>query len=366
MVYKKKIVFVGPLPPPVTGQSLACEVFLEALQSRYDVEVIDINKSDLNSGRASWSRITDMLGVAWRVTCAQRKADLVYFTITESFLGNLKDMLIYGACLPRLDRLVIHLHGGAGMARLLQGRALRQANSWFLRRMGAVIVLGPRLAKIYAGLVQPSRIKQVPNFAEDRFFLQDSEVAGKFAASGPIRILFLSNMIAEKGCLVIVDALMALNAEERGRISVDFAGAFPTPECETAFLRKIENLPQITYHGIVGGEEKRRLLARSHVLCLPTYYPYEGQPICILEGYAAGCAVVTTDHSGILDVFTNGENGLLVEKQSVESLASAFRDILLDRGKIERFGAKNVDHARQHFTVTRYNSDLLDIVEAST
>lgn len=360
---KKRALFIGPLPPPVTGQSLACAVLLEALRSRFDVEVIDINKSDLNSGRVSWSRIADMLGVARRVRSAQRNADLVYFTITESLLGNLKDMLIYAACLPRLERLVIHLHGGAGMVRLLQGRVLRLLNGWFLRRMGAVIVLGSRLAPIYKGLVLPERLKQVQNFAEDRFFLTDAEINAKHADHNKVRLLYLSNMIPEKGCLLIADALEALPADDRAQMQVDFAGAFPTPEAEATFRARIASLTGVAYHGTVHGDAKRQLLADAHIVCLPTYYPYEGQPICILEGYAAGCAVVTTDHSGILDVFTDGENGLLVEKRSVESLARALLELLTNRDELTRFGKTNAAYARRQFSVDRYNTDLLRILD---
>lgn len=39
----------------------------------------------------------------------------------------------------------------------------------------------------------------------------------------------------------------------------------------------------VTYHGIVGGEAKRRLLKECYIFALPTRYPNEGQPISILE-----------------------------------------------------------------------------------
>ena len=69
------------------------------------------------------------------------------------------------------------------------------------------------------------------------------------------------------------------------------------------------------------GEKKRRLFAEAHVFCLPTYYSYyEGQPISILEAYASGCVVITTDHGGICDIFKDKINGFRVEKRSCLSI----------------------------------------------
>jgi glycosyltransferase involved in cell wall biosynthesis len=39
----------------------------------------------------------------------------------------------------------------------------------------------------------------------------------------------------------------------------------------------------------------------------------EGQPISILEAYAAGCAVIATGQPGIRDVFEGGTNGFEVD-----------------------------------------------------
>ena len=66
----------------------------------------------------------------------------------------------------------------------------------------------------------------------------------------------------------------------------------------------------------MNGTQKKDLYSNAHIFCLPTYYPWEGQPFCILEAYAAGCVVITTNHSGISQVFKDGINGIEVEKKS--------------------------------------------------
>ena len=114
----------------------------------------------------------------------------------------------------------------------------------------------------------------------------------------------------------------------------------------------------------ISGEAKRSLFAGAHVFCLPTYYPYEGQPISILEAYAAGCSVITTDHSGIFDIFADGVNGYAVEKQSARSLATALRRALDSPGELRSMAIGNLATARQRYTVTQHTGRIAAVIDS--
>jgi glycosyltransferase involved in cell wall biosynthesis len=97
-------------------------------------------------------------------------------------------------------------------------------------------------------------------------------------------------------------------------------------------LNKIADNEELKYLGkFIDGVEKRKLYCESHIFCLPTYYPFEGQPISILEGYATGCAVITSNHSGIPFIFKDEKNGFMVEKKSVSSLTESLRKAILEK-----------------------------------
>ncbi len=216
----------------------------------------------------------------------------------------------------------LHLHGGAGMRVLLSDRHpwLRRLNAWFLRRVAGVVVLGDRHLDIYDRLMSPERIHVVRNFAPDELFVSAGELDEKWAETDVLQVLFLSNLLPGKGYEELVQAVGRLPSDLSARYRFNFAGGFESDIAKESFLNAIRPLPNVSYHGTVHGEEKRELLRNAHLFCLPTYYPYEGQPISILEAYAAGCAVATTDHSGIFDIFTPGENGWQVVPRSPESL----------------------------------------------
>jgi glycosyltransferase involved in cell wall biosynthesis len=282
--------------------------------------------------------------------------------------GNVKDLAFYVAMFDRMDRAVVHLHGGAGMRQIMAGKypLLAALNRFFLRRAAAMVVLGPRLVDIYSPHLDAERIRTAANFAEDRWFADDAAIRAKFADLPPIRMLFLSNHLPGKGHLELARAFLKLEPEVRARFRLDFAGGFDEPDAQAAFLELIAPAPEARWHGVVKGEAKQALLNGAHVFCLPTYYPYEGQPISILEAYAAGAAVITTDHSGIFDTFQHGVNGWAVEKRSVESLEARLRAIAAAPSMLEPIGLANAAAARatyrvEHF-VARMRAILTDAV----
>jgi glycosyltransferase involved in cell wall biosynthesis len=346
------ILVIAPLPPPITGQSVAVRAFIESFDSVTETIVIDTSKewALLSRPLRRSAHVCIMLLMIFRHRSA---ASLIYFNISQSLLGNLKDLLIYLVCWPYLGRMAIHLHGGAGMRVLMSSKhpVLRALNSFFLRRVGAVVILGDRLKDIYSDVVPADRLHTVPNFASDEFFVSKAVIDTKFASTAPLRLLFLSNLLPGKGHIELLAALSQLPADQRHLIHVDFVGGFDSQEDESSFRQQAEKLQgmQVNVHGVLQGEQKRTLLENAHMFCLPTYYPYEGQPISILEAYASGCAVMTTNHSGIFDIFTPAVNGVEVKPRNPQSIVHALQYALANRQDLHRFAITNQRHAQKKY-----------------
>ncbi|MBP2685099.1 MAG: hypothetical protein H6Q81_4 [Deltaproteobacteria bacterium] len=359
-----RILFVAPLPPPVTGQTIASGALLAELSRRHEVSAIDYSKKTLAKGFDSVRHIGEMASVLWRVWRGKRGRDAVYFTITQSVAGNLKDLLIYAVSFDTLDRTVVHLHGGGLKDQIFARSAVLAAmNRFFLRRVGACVVLGESLRTVFEGMVPAGRIRVVPNFADDESFAPPDLIRRKFDTPGPLRVLFLSNLIPGKGHLELLEAWRVVEGKFPGSVRLDFAGAFESVEEERRFLDKIPRQGNVKYHGLVGGDMKRDLLFEAHILSLPTYYPYEGQPISILEGYAAGCAVITTRHAGIPDIFQPGENGFEVEKRSARSISAALEGILGSRRALYPMARHNADLAGKRFRKEGFVDGITAILE---
>jgi glycosyltransferase involved in cell wall biosynthesis len=360
--------FLATLPDPVTGQALASKVFLDELVRHCRVDVINLSKQELRQGVSSFGRVLEVLSVLWRTWRRRDSAGIIYLTISESFAGNLKDLCLYLLCFRCLSRMYVHLHGGAGLRTILLGPKgfVRRANEFLVSRLGGAIVLGERHVDIFANALPRSKIHVVPNFAEDYLFSDEAAITRKFSVRQPLRLLFLSNLIPGKGYLELIDAFLRMQPAAQRSFTLDFAGGFESDAQKTAFMRRIASLPQVHYHGIVRGEHKKELLSRAHVFCLPTYYPYEGQPISILEAYAAGCAVVTTDHSGIFDIFTPGINGYVVRKQSAEDLRRVLGEIQGKNETLLDMALTNFRTATTSFRPAIYCANLLSVLPVCT
>lgn len=338
------VLFIAPLPPPTTGQSLACQALYDDLEKRgYRTLVVNMSKNTFRQGATSLGRVFQIAQAVWRAALLSRSASCVYFTPSESMAGNLKDLLIMSVLGRSLRSTYLHLHGGAGMRVLLSDRHpwLRRLNAWFLRRVAGVIVLGERHVDIYNTLMPPERIHVVKNFAPDELFVGAAELAEKWVETGVLQVLFLSNLLPGKGYAELVQAIGCLPPDLGSRYRFSFAGGFESDTAKQSFLNAIQHMPNVSYHGTVHGAAKRELLRHAHLFCLPTYYPYEGQPISILEAYAAGCAVATTDHSGIFDIFTPAENGWQVIPRSPESLVEMLAMVAANTPEAARIGHAN-------------------------
>ena len=104
----------------------------------------------------------------------------------------------------------------------------------------------------------------------------------------------------------------------------------------------------ITVPGWLDGEERLRRLRDAAVLVLPSYH--EGLPMAILEGMAAGKAIISTGVGAIPEVVTK-ENGFLVEPGDVSALAEALLRCSGDVQALRRMSENNRKKAAEVFSV---------------
>jgi glycosyltransferase involved in cell wall biosynthesis len=85
----------------------------------------------------------------------------------------------------------------------------------------------------------------------------------------------------------------------------------------------------------------------------------ESFPFAVLEGMAAGLAVVATDVGGTAEAIEDGHSGLLVAAQDAGALASTVAGLLDDGPARERLGNAARERVERHFTI----DSMVDSVE---
>ena len=81
---------------------------------------------------------------------------------------------------------------------------------------------------------------------------------------------------------------------------------------------------QVQFPGVVRDVPERLM---SHQLAVLSTH-YEGMPLALLEGMAAGCAVVGSAVPGVREVLEDGVNGLLVNESDPVAMADALERVL--------------------------------------
>ena len=357
------ILYIAPLPPPITGHAIVSEALKDELAKNHYVNIVDLSKNSLKEGITGLRRIIQVLNIFNLIFKKKKKADVIYFTISESISGNIKDIIIYLICFHKLKNTYIHLHGGSIKCILWDKNPfLDKVNRFFIKRLGGVIVTGKSHISIFENIIDTKKIHVVPNFAPDFLFVKTEEVRLKFKMANPLRILFMSNLIPKKGYLDLLEAFLQIDKTVQKKIQIDFAGAFNSEEEEKWFMNKILPFEQVSYHGKVDKLPKKKLFNDAHVFCLPTSY-FEGQPVSILEAYASGCVVLTTGKEGIKDIFENNINGLEIKAEAPLSIVAAINCLLnMDTNDLCAISIANLYEARLKYRLSIYSDRIKEIL----
>lgn len=208
---------------------------------------------------------------------------------------------------------------------------------------------------VRSGLVPLERTTVIRGSGVDsREFRPPSEDSGSKgtatepADAPPLKILFASRLLRNKGVFELVDAARRL-CPSHPRVEFLVAGDLDPDNPASLTVKELEALrtePNIRYLGHV--DHMPDLLRRSDVVVLPTYYP-EGTPRILLEAAATGLPLVATEIPGCLGVVRDGVNGFLVPVRDATALAEALERLIGDSALRKRMGRAGRRLVRERF-----------------
>lgn len=301
---KRKICFIAQFPPPIHGLSKAVDTLYNS----------NLNSEIEPNGEFIFEKIdlTDNKNIIKNlIKISKSKADLFYFTISQTKDGNLRDLIILKLLEIQNKKCLIHLHGG--YYRELVDKELspwqKKANYHAIKKLEGVIVLSESLKKNFQGMIDNNKIYIVENCVDDEYLISEDELEQKIRGlenKEVLHILWLSNFIRSKGYRDVLELVKMekerVESGEKKRFHFDFAGKFFEEEEKKFFKEYIEKNKLedfITFYGVVAGNKKRELLKKDDIFILPTRYPKEGQPISVLEAMENGMFIIISNHHGI-------------------------------------------------------------------
>lgn len=254
-----------------------------------------------------------------------------------------RDWIAMACCRPFFSDVIFHWHAVGLGAWTEKAPALeRRLTRFFLGRAALALVLAPELADD-AAVFAPKRLQVVPNGILDP--LRGAAPPVRVKSTAPTEVLFLGLGSEAKGLFRTLDAVLLANARERGAFRLTFAGAFASAVEETRFREAVTAAGEeeaIRYAGFADEAKKAELLRTAEVLCFPTTYAHEGQPLVLLEALAYDLPIITTRWRAIPSMLPASPQVHYVDPERPQEIAEA-----LFRCRTAAVGPKG--ELRRHF-----------------
>lgn len=175
------------------------------------------------------------------------------------------------------------------------------------------------------------------------------EIAARAAAGGPLKIIFVGNVIPRKELHTLLAALADLPAAD-WRLKV--AGSLNAdPAYAGAIRRRIDAAGlagQVEMLGTLPNRELAAVLMDSHLLAVPS--SYEGFGIAYLEGMRFGLPAIAGDQGAAREIVRHGVNGFLTPPGNALALAGFLRLLAKDRERLTAMSLAAYQSCRGHPT----------------
>lgn len=131
-------------------------------------------------------------------------------------------------------------------------------------------------------------------------------------------------------------------------------------QCRTLQLEE-----EVEFAGPMNLDEVASLMGKATIMCLPCVQAPDSNvdalPTVLLEALACGTPIISTKISGVPEIVTSGEDGLLVEPEDPGSLSREIERLLSSKQLQEKFAQKGRLKAAEKFDLHKNVRQLLQV-----
>lgn len=262
--------------------------------------------------------------------------------------GFKADVIGYFAARKSHIALVSTLHGWS-QDEGLQIKLYERAARFFLKRFDCVFPNSPMLEEnmLKTGF-DPARVKLIMNAVD----LSGVEFVPKIHRSGePYRFIFVGRLCRPKGVYELIEAFSLLQSSARVELMV--VGDGPEKDNLVELSQSLEIADKILFTGAV--RDVFTYMDKAHAFVLPSYS--EGIPRVVMEAFAAGVPVISTNIPGVKQLITDKVNGRLVPVKDARSLATAMNYFLDNQDITKQYISVSRDLIVERFSAKRLAND---------
>lgn len=163
-----------------------------------------------------------------------------------------------------------------------------------------------------------------------------------------------------KGIQVLIKAVKSLHDRyETPHFIVEYAGDGPDLD---EFKMQVKNLQIENSFKFLGPlSDIKNNIGLADIIVIPSIWG-DACPLAVMEGMAAGKAIVATNVGGISEIVGGNENAMIVPHSESEPLAKAIFELLINKNKRDRLGLNARLRAEEAFDQTRFHKTIVQHV----
>ena len=333
-----RIALVGPLPPPAGGmanQTVQLHALLRAAGA--EVELVRVNPPWAPRSVAGIRGLRAALRLPpylWRLWRAAGQAQLLHVMANSGWSWHL-----YAAPAIWIGRLrgkgvVVNYRGGEAEAFLARSAGLV---GFSIRRAHAVVVPSAFLSGVFGRHDMATQI--VPNIVD----LQRFGPARNMPGRGEILIARHLEALYDHATALRAFALVR---RELPRARLTICGEGPELERLKQLSRELRLDDAVHFAGKTGHAAMAGIYRRSDLMLNPSLA--DNMPNSVLEAWASGVPVVSTNVGGIPHLISDQVTGLLVPPGDHAAMAQAMLAVLRDRELAGALASAGLDEARRY------------------
>ncbi|GJM41059.1 MAG: glycosyl transferase family 1 [Ardenticatenaceae bacterium] len=218
-----------------------------------------------------------------------------------------------------------------------QNWAYRQIERRYLASVDGFIFNSHTTRQVVQSLVGKAQPHVVAYPAGDRLqpAMTPVEIRARGLQPGPLRLLFVGNLIPRKGLHLLLDAVAELPTSDWVLDVVGDTAVSPryTQQIQQQITQHTFGA-NVTLHGSLSDEALAAQMAQSHLLVVPS--SYEGFGIVYLEGMGFGLPAIAGRGGATHEIITHGKDGFLVD--DVANLRQHLRTLHQNREQLIQMG----------------------------
>ncbi|GAB4428997.1 MAG: glycosyltransferase family 4 protein [Anaerolineales bacterium] len=225
----------------------------------------------------------------------------------------------------------------------------QQVEKCYLNTVDGFIFNSKTTKNVVSGLVVSRKPFVIGYPPTDRFGhpVTEDEAVARAHETGPLRLLFLGNVIHRKGLHTLLRAIR----HQPSAFSLDVVGGLSAePKYVAKMMEKTKQYgkSKISFHGALDNEALIEKMKSSHVLVVPS--SYEGFGIVYLEGMAFGLPSIGTTAGAAPELIEDGKTGFLIPPDDAETLRNQLFTLAKDRDLLEKMSLQALHRYRQQPT----------------